>query len=127
MWHFGRTSSRASRQMPLNGMCGMMSQPYMCGALRKNSWFAPPPIIQPSSPGILSRAARPTGRISTCTVFSAPTRILSVTSNSCGMSMLSASPIFSPLRNTSASVSMPSNTSTARSPGSRAGQRNVFV
>ena len=41
----GRISRRTSRQMPLTARCGIVSHPYMYGALRKCSWLAPPLIV----------------------------------------------------------------------------------
>ena len=64
--------------------------------------------------------------MSTWTVL-APLRMRFVTSKRCAMNMLSASPTFSPFRNTSANVSMPSNTSSTRpAPGVRV-KSNVLV
>ncbi len=59
----------------------------------------------------------------------APGRTFFVTSNRRSISMFADSPIFSPFRKTSASVSTPPKTSTARQPAftSTAGASNVFV
>ena len=71
-------------------------------------------------------ASHMTLRIRTCTLFS-PSFSRFVTLKACGMNMFDVSPIFSPFKNTSASVSIPSNTSITRCPSETLGFRNVLV
>ena len=116
-----KISTPAPFQSPALSSLGMMSQPYMCGAfLTPSESYAED--IAPSLRPLDSIMAE---RIITSREFSPPFDRRSVMSKEWGISILSASPIFSPFRNMSANVSIPPNFNTARSPHFSSGLGNL--
>ncbi len=99
----------------------MMSQPYMCAALRTESDSQLAAMAPSTMAGSCRRPSSTAESRRTTTSFSASARSSSVTSNRCGMSMLRGSPTSWPLTHTVPMQSSPSKTSSRRSPSARAG------